>query len=161
MFKCNGCSDQVDAGNQPADLQQQFFVVQLRRAATATWRDGNPEMATVVQGRSAAFQRCDHRDDGVGQLLTAAMLFKDCVVTPPPGSVKLGDQWRIILLAYLVDAVFITVQREKAPVAGKAEFLDSCQYLVRTKLIESECRLTRDAQCGLPLRQGSKFGGAL
>ncbi len=58
------------------------------------------------------------------------MLFEDRVVTPALRSIELGHDGFVVLNANLVDAVFVTVQREESTVARKSHLAQCGQNVI-------------------------------
>ncbi|MCY1183102.1 hypothetical protein D9M73_236950 [compost metagenome] len=58
------------------------------------------------------------------------MLLAYRVVAPACRAVELGDQRRLALDAYLIDAVLVAVQRQHAGIAEKAEAFHGIQHQI-------------------------------
>jgi hypothetical protein len=61
----------------------------------------------------------------VGKLQREAVLFQNLRIAPTRWSIELGNYRRVIFNPNLVDAVFVTVECQKPPVAAIAEVFQS------------------------------------
>src|SRR5690606_39849578 len=102
--------------------------------------------------------------------LDEGVLLGDLRVGPAPGAVELDDDGAAVLEAYLVDAVLVAVQREKAPVAAQPDRLERIEHAVGgevrvgTGRHGGHCRRNRrcgaDARCMTALPQGPSAAAA-
>ena len=92
-------------------------------------------MTTVVQGGAVTGQWRNNRDVCCGKFRAERMLLQDRVVAPATWPVKFRNEWRGIFLANLVDAVFVTVKRQKSTITAKSKFVDGRQDFVRAGLL--------------------------
>ena len=88
----------------------------------------------MMQGVPGYCQRCDDRDFLVGKFRREAVLFQNGIVTPSIRSVELCNNGFVVFHAHLINAIFVAVEREKPPVAAKAEAVDCRQNIVWLKL---------------------------
>ena len=135
MFELAAATDAVDARHRAAQHAQVFFRFQIRRV-TALTREQREAIAFVLQQRFAGLgaQRRDARQFCFGEFGEEGVLFGDRRVGQALRPIELRDDLAAVFQADLIDAVFVTVEREQMTVAMETECLDRGEDLVRRKI---------------------------
>ena len=111
-------ADQVYSRNQTSELSQQIKVVEIGCPAPMARKDGESKRSGVVQSSTGKTGRGDDGQLAVTQFYRKVMFFDDGVIAPTARPIEFGDNGSPVFDANLIDAVFITVQRQKSTVTA-------------------------------------------
>src|SRR3954464_13391417 len=98
---------------------------QLRPTPASPFENSESETFVLEQRLSLADMWRHHRNFGGSQLECKTVFFVDCVHRPAIRPVELHDDWRSAFESDLVDAVFVTVEREDATIRNTAQRFDT------------------------------------
>ena len=89
----------------------------------------------LVEGFSGQPKRRDNRDIRLRQFRGEVVLFLDTGIRPTPGAIKLHHHRRFVLEANLVDTIFVTIQREHAPVGHQPYAFERGPHEIRRQTL--------------------------
>ena len=121
MIEAAGFAFEMNASDQPAELLLQLEVIEIGRATAVTAINREAVVPAAVQGRALMFE-CRHDRDFLRlQRRGKRMLFENRGVGPASRAIELrNDRWTVFD-ANLVDAIFVTVERQETAVAAKSQ----------------------------------------
>ena len=96
-----------------------------------------------MQRSAIEFQRRDDRQFGIAELPGKTVFLEDGIVAPTLWPVKLGDDRRLIFDPDLIDAIFVTVQREKPAVAAHGQGFERLENVRGLQIGVCEDRVVR------------------
>ena len=138
-------AEQMDPGDEPAELTQQVQIVELGRPASVALEHGEPKRPRVVQGVAVNAAGWDNRQFGRAELQCKRMFFENGSIAPASRAIKLGDHGFVIFNADLIDAVFIAVEREEATVTAQRQPLERLDDVLGLQACVGECLVVRDS----------------
>ena len=115
--KVGDFSTQVNACDEPSQLFKQVEVIQFRRSAAVAFERGKAEIINVMQGVLMDLERRKNRNFLGGQLMAEIVFFLDLFIGPAAGPIKLHDDGCGLFDAYLVNPVFVAVERQQSAIA--------------------------------------------
>ncbi len=122
------CTHRVDAPDETPHPFQRVAIIQFRCTSAVFAEHRETEILESMQRVSADIQRRHHRDFALNQRRDKGVFFQNGCIRPAPGAIELGNQWRPIFHACLVDAVLVTVQCQQPPVAAQADAIQRIQH---------------------------------
>ncbi len=127
-------TDGMDAADKASHPLQGFPVLELRGATAAARIYGKAKSGELVQGLAPNGRCGDHRQFACGEFTHELVLLNDLRVAPALRTVELGHHRfgagcaLVFFQIDLIDAVFIAVESEHAPVAAQADALECVEY---------------------------------
>src|SRR5438552_629701 len=106
-------------------------------------------------------QRRDGRNLAPGKLVNETVFFENLRIGPALWTVELGDVRRTVFHRHLVDAVFVTVEREHPAVAGEPDAVQRVEHDVRRQAGERRGNIAHAAIVPINTQQGSDPGCAI
>ena len=126
-----GFADQVNSRDKAPELSKVIVVIELRGTSASTREDCESERACPMQRFSVDFEWSNDWNFLLAERDCEAMFLENGIIAPPVRTVELCDDRLSVIDTYLVYAVFVAVQREKAAVAIEAENLERGKKILR------------------------------
>ena len=150
MFERTGRPNRVQAPEQLPQAIELVEVARLRRAATATGKQGETKPGVFVQTDAVVNQRRYHRHVAFGQFEGEAVLFQNRFVGPALRAIELGDQRLGVFDTHLIDTVFIAVEGQHTGVAEQAHAFNSIEHQIGCEGFKRMGHADSCAAAGLP-----------
>ena len=144
VLELGGLTDEVDPGDQAAQLLEQRVIVEFGCSATVTWVHGETERARVMQRPAVNDQGRNDRDFSIAQLEIEFVLFENRVIRPARWTIKLGNNWWFILYTYLVNPIFVTIERQETAITTESKRIERLEDMFGLEARVGECRIVRN-----------------
>ena len=106
-------------------------IAELRCAAAVSRKQRKAKVSVSRQCATAGkWERRHHGYFGFAQFSKKGVFLQNGRIAPAFRPVELGDQRRAFFHAHLIDAVFVAIERQQAPVGAKADRLDRIQHVI-------------------------------
>src|SRR5690606_24991448 len=135
MPKLEPSTDHMDAPKEASHPLALRSRAELRPAPALAFEERETKLLVLEQRPSVVN---DRRDDGHlrrGQLQGETVLLLDGGIAPSPGTIELRHERLRLLDAHLIDAVFVAIQRQDAPIRYVADGLDRRDDHIRRQSI--------------------------
>jgi hypothetical protein len=126
-----GFADQVYTRDEAPELSKLIVVIEFRGTSTSTRKDCESERARPMQRLSVDFEWSNDWNLLLAEFHCEAMFLENGIVAPSVRTVEFCDDGLPVINTYLVYAVFVAVEREKAAVAMEAEDLERGKKVLR------------------------------
>jgi len=103
---------------ESAYLLQQSHIIKIGSAPAATVKYRKAKFIAMMQGDSVCCHGWHHRQLVPGELYAEGVFLQNRFVTPASRAVKLGHDIAGILSTYLVNTVFVAVERQQSAIAA-------------------------------------------